>query len=163
MKDVVAFQDVKDVRQPFRLNFSTSKVVILVSVCPISKDSNSTKENIFIETYETSSVYNLAKSIHARSGIKFENIILYHSRKVMKLDKTLSQYGIHSMGEPDSQNWNFYNIKAIEKVYNKKNKLSIGLNSSFYKINSVRKVEWEQHAPWYREVHDGLNWIGNCK
>jgi aspartate carbamoyltransferase regulatory subunit len=24
-------------------------------------------------------------------------------------------------------------------------------------------VNWKIKAPWYREVHDGLNWFGYCK
>jgi hypothetical protein len=75
----------------------------------------------------------------------------------MNASKSLSEYGVYSDKEE------FYRIKLIEKLYCKSNKLSIGLNPSFYKINSVRRVEWEEDAPWYRESQNGLNWIGYCK
>ena len=81
----------------------------------------------------------------------------------MKSNKTLSQYSIHHIESDESRDRNFYRIKVIEKQQIKKSKVSLGINSNFYKINSIRKIDWEKQAPWYREAQDGLNWIGYCK
>lgn len=83
----------------------------------------------------------------------------------MSLKKSLGEYGIHSSsnGKEESKR-DFYRVKVIEKKFNKdKGMISIGLNASYYRINSVRKYDFEGNAPSYREAQDGLNWIAYCK
>jgi hypothetical protein len=151
-------------RQPFRLNFSKAKVLILLSICSVNGNKGESKDNIFIETYETASVFDLSKTLESRTNIKSENMVFYHSRKLMKMSKTLGEYGIHSKPKDNSNSNDFYRVKVIEKKMNKdKHMLSLGLNPSFYKINSVRKVDWNTDAPWYSEAQDGFNWIAYCK
>ena len=83
----------------------------------------------------------------------------------MANSKTLAECDIHLRSvEGQESRRDFHRIKIIEKKFNKdKGMLSIGLNASYYRINSVRKYEWESDAPWYREAQDGLNWIAYCK
>lgn len=94
MNDTKPFEECVTMRQPFRLNFSTSKVVILVTICRVDKTDASTKDSIVLETYETSSVYNLSKLVEAQSAVKSTNMVIYYSRKIMKVDRSLSHYGI---------------------------------------------------------------------
>lgn len=114
------------------------------------------KDTITVETFESTSVHNLAKIVEDRTNLEAKDMVFYFSSTLMNKSKSLSEYGIYSDKEE------FYRIRLIEKVYKDK-KLSIGLNPSFYKINSVRRVEWENNAPWYRESQNGLNWIAYCK
>lgn len=83
----------------------------------------------------------------------------------MNNDKSLGEWDIHSRSvEGQESRRDFHRIKVIEKKFNiDKGMLSIGLNASYYRINSVRKYAWEDDAPWYREAQDGLNWIAYCK
>lgn len=136
----------------------------MITVCKINDKSDSNRDNLLIETFETSSVYNLSKTIQERTKIDPKNMVIYYSRKLMVPQKALAEYGIYKDEDIPSSKKEFYKIKIIEKKVNPaKNMLSLGLNSSFYKINSVRKVEWEEDAPWYREVQNGLNWVAYCK
>ena len=38
----------------------------------------------------------------------------------------------------------------------------LGIDFSFNTIKTVKKVNWKNEAPWYREISDGLSWIGYC-
>jgi hypothetical protein len=102
--------------------------------------------------------------VQKQVGVKRKNMLLYFDRKLMDPNKSLAEYGIYTHGTKiDRTSQDFYRVKLIEKRVNpKKGILSLGLNTSFYKINSVRKVDWEADAPWFRETRDGLNWVSYC-
>ena len=46
---------------------------------------------------------------------------------------------------------------------NKSSRLSISIDFRFNFLKNIKKVSWKVKSPWYREVHDGLNWFGYCK
>lgn len=80
LNDLTAFKDCNEMNQPFRLNFSKSKVLLLCSICSLSDSGGESKDSIFVETYETCSVYNLSKVISQRTKINAENMVFYNSR-----------------------------------------------------------------------------------
>jgi len=42
--------------------------------------------------------------------------------------------------------------------------LSVCIDFRFNLLRNIKKVNWKQEGePWYRQVHDGLNWFGYCK
>ena len=41
--------------------------------------------------------------------------------------------------------------------------LSLGIDFTFNTIKNVKKVNWKEDAPWYREISDGLSWICYCQ
>lgn len=45
----------------------------------------------------------------------------------------------------------------------KSSQMSVCIDFRFNLLRNVKKVNWKIEAPWYREVHDGLNWFGYCK
>lgn len=46
-----------------------------------------------------------------------------------------------------------------ERVFRK---LSGGIDFTFNTIKNVRKVQWKDDAPWFREISDGFCWIAYC-
>ena len=48
-------------------------------------------------------------------------------------------------------------------VRQQSSKISVCIDFRFNLLRNVKKVNWKKEAPWYREVHDGLNWFGYCK
>jgi hypothetical protein len=36
------------------------------------------------------------------------------------------------------------------------------IDFSFNTIKNVRKVNWKEEAPWYREITDGFSWLCYC-
>lgn len=52
------------------------------------------------------------------------------------------------LGDYEMKPENAYKIKIIiiEKI---EKKLKIGIDFTFNKINSVRKVNWDESAPWF--------------
>lgn len=41
--------------------------------------------------------------------------------------------------------------------------VSLGIDFTFNTIKNVKKVNWKEDAPWYREITDGLSWICYCQ
>ena len=80
LNDLSSFKEWEDMKQPFRLNFSKSKVLLLWSICSLSDSGGESKDSIFVETYETWSVYNLSKIIFQRTKIDASNMVFYNSR-----------------------------------------------------------------------------------
>ena len=40
--------------------------------------------------------------------------------------------------------------------------VSLGIDFTFNTIKNVKKVNWKEDAPWYREITDGLSWLCYC-
>ena len=40
--------------------------------------------------------------------------------------------------------------------------VSLGIDFTFNTIKNVKKVNWKEDAPWFREISDGLSWICYC-
>ena len=38
----------------------------------------------------------------------------------------------------------------------------VKLDFTFNTIKDVKKVDWKQQAPWYREITDGFCWLAYC-
>jgi hypothetical protein len=55
-----------------------------------------------------------------------------------------------------------YNKAKKESDGGQPRKLSFGIDFSFNTIKNVKKVNWTQTAPWYREISDGFCWICYC-
>ena len=123
--------------QPFRLKIATSKVKLLVSVYTVGGKQKNERETICVDAYESTSVYNLGKVIEKRFKVKAKNIIFYYMKTQMKIEKSLGEYGIYAEKEE------YYKIRVIEKL-KINNKLSLGLNPNFYKINSLRKSKFNK-------------------
>ena len=41
-------------------------------------------------------------------------------------------------------------------------KVSLGIDFTFNTIKNVKKVNWKEEAPWYREISDGFCWLAYC-
>ena len=52
---------------------------------------------------------------------------------------------------------------VIKKINPQTKKISVGLDFTFNTLRNVKRVPWSEEAPWFREVSDGLNWLGYCK
>ena len=42
-------------------------------------------------------------------------------------------------------------------------KRNLGIDFTFNIIKDVRKVHWQEEAPWYREIEDGFSWLCYCR
>ena len=42
-------------------------------------------------------------------------------------------------------------------------KLNLGIDFTFNTIKNVKKVNWKEEAPWYREITDGFSWLCYCQ
>ena len=42
-------------------------------------------------------------------------------------------------------------------------KLSLGIDFTFNTIKNVKKVNWKDDAPWFREITDGFCWLCYCQ
>jgi len=40
--------------------------------------------------------------------------------------------------------------------------VSLGIDFTFNTIKNVKKVNWKEDAPWYREISDGFCWLCYC-
>ena len=40
--------------------------------------------------------------------------------------------------------------------------MSLGIDFTFNTIKNVKKVQWKEAAPWYREITDGFCWLAYC-
>ena len=40
--------------------------------------------------------------------------------------------------------------------------ISLGIDFTFNTIKNVKKVNWKEDAPWFREISDGLSWMCYC-
>lgn len=40
---------------------------------------------------------------------------------------------------------------------------AVRLDFTFNTIKNVKKVDWKQQAPWYREITDGFCWLAYCQ
>jgi hypothetical protein len=43
------------------------------------------------------------------------------------------------------------------------NKVSLGIDFTFNTIKNVKKVNWKEDAPWFREISDGFCWLCYCQ
>jgi hypothetical protein len=41
--------------------------------------------------------------------------------------------------------------------------VSLGIDFTFNTIKNVKKVNWKNEAPWYREITDGFCWLCYCQ
>ena len=39
---------------------------------------------------------------------------------------------------------------------------ALGIDFSFNTIKDVKKVNWKEEAPWFREISDGFCWLCYC-
>ena len=40
--------------------------------------------------------------------------------------------------------------------------MSLGIDFTFNTIKNVKKVNWKEEAPWFREISDGFCWLAYC-
>ena len=115
---------------------------------------------------------------------KLDEMLLYFcSIHLTDKNKTLSDYGIN--GSPSSLSTrpmstdfnsttkicgrrllnhsvniegslNFYDLSLVLIKKSKTGKFNIGLDFTFNIVNDVKKVDWSNNAPDYREITDGL-------
>lgn len=52
---------------------------------------------------------------------------------------------------------------ASNKELHQSFQVSLGIDFTFNTIKNVKKVNWKEDAPWYREITDGLSWICYCQ
>jgi len=103
-------------------------------------------------TYPTCSILFLKRLI--LQTVELWDISLNYNSQTLKDDKLLKDYNI----EPSQT----AKISIVPLLLSNTNKLNINIDFTFHTINSVRKVEWDQEAPWFWEVSDGWNWICYC-
>lgn len=53
--------------------------------------------------------------------------------------------------------------KNLNETLNNSFQVSLGIDFTFNTIKNVKKVNWKEDAPWYREITDGLSWICYCQ
>jgi hypothetical protein len=41
-------------------------------------------------------------------------------------------------------------------------KIAMGIDFTFNTIKNVKKVNWKDDAPWFREITDGFCWLCYC-
>ena len=81
-------------------------------------------------------------------------------RRAATIDKQLVQYqASHGYCKSISLQVNMKFV-ALDR---RSSMLSVCIDFRFNLLRNVKKVNWKVEAPWYREVHDGLNWFGYCK
>lgn len=51
----------------------------------------------------------------------------------------------------------------IKRVNPETHKVSVGLDFTFNALRNVKRVGWQNDAPWFREISDGLSWFAYCK
>ena len=51
----------------------------------------------------------------------------------------------------------------IKKINPASKKLSVPLDFTFNALRNVKRVNWKSEAPWFREITDGMSWLGYCK
>ena len=39
----------------------------------------------------------------------------------------------------------------------------MGIDFTFNTIKNIRKVNWKDNAPWFREISDGMSWLCYCE
>jgi hypothetical protein len=54
-------------------------------------------------------------------------------------------------------------FRVMKSASSKSSQISVCIDFRFNLLRNVKKVNWKNKPPWYREVHDGLNWFGYCK
>ncbi|CDW78307.1 UNKNOWN [Stylonychia lemnae] len=57
-----------------------------------------------------------------------------------------------------------FELSLVVKKFNPlNNRISVGLDFTFNSLRNVKRVNWQENAPWFRESQDGLNWLCYCK
>ena len=51
----------------------------------------------------------------------------------------------------------------IKKTNPLTKRIILGLDFTFNNLKNVLRVNWQSKAPWYREITDGMCWLGYCK
>ena len=54
-------------------------------------------------------------------------------------------------------------LTFLNKARPRTSQLSVCIDFRFNILRNVKKVNWRVKTPWYREIHDGLNWFCYCK
>lgn len=98
--DTVAFSNCQEMLQPFRLKTATARVKLIISVFSVSSkktplSSKSSSSSLCLETYGSSSVFNLYKHIERTFSISSKNLVFYFLNKQMDPTKSLVEYGIY--------------------------------------------------------------------
>ena len=87
----------------------------------------------------------------------------------MDNSRELKSYGIRARqfsedgNDPEPTTKHRFDITVVEKRRSSSGQWSLGLDFTFNTLKSVKKVDFQDRAPWYREVSDGFNWIMYCR
>lgn len=78
--------------------------------------------------------------------------------KVIEADLTSSQ--MNQSKQPLSEHHLQLIIKRVDPSTHQ---VSVGLDFTFNALRNVKRVGWQQSAPWFREITDGMSWFAYCK
>lgn len=74
---------------------------------------------------------------------------------VMKKKKTVPTLNFQSQSS--------MRLPAPNLDLNNSFQLSLGIDFTFNTIKNVKKVNWKEDAPWFREISDGFCWLCYCQ
>ena len=166
------------------LRRARSKMFLILRVNKLKNTKQSNSPNIWIEAFEQSSVFWLQELLAERLKVPAENLLIYYRKKKLEKRLRLTDYDIKpddinpgvDSGHFGGQKRKIYELTVVEFRSNSSgrnlhtentpassNSFSLAIDFSFNNIQTVKKVSWQESAPWYREVQDGFCWIAYCK
>lgn len=69
------------------------------------------------------------------------------------------------MGQKMSEQKTFKSFNSVNmstSIIATSGKKPLGIDFTFNTIKDVKKVNWKESAPWYREIYDGFCWLAYC-
>lgn len=76
--------------------------------------------------------------------------------RVQNVDNYLTQY------KQNTESLRQFSFTVYLKFKTEHAPMSLCMDFRFNCLRDVKKVQWKEGSPWYREVQDGLSWFGYC-
>ena len=130
-----------------------------------------------IVTYPSCSVYYLKTMLlQSFPGQALCHINLHYNHQALKDSKALADYHItpylnsastqpltqeakSSRRSPTSGEIPVYTLTLV-LAQSQEGKIKLGIDFTFNRIKDVKRVDWSEQAPTFREVEDGMCWLG---
>lgn len=94
--------------------------------------------------------------------ITLQRIGLIFNGSALRDENMLEDYGMSTDTSFASNSAMLAFEVELEVKDKSKMKKSLSLDFKFNQIKDIKKVKWDREAPWYREIEDGMTWIGYC-
>jgi hypothetical protein len=149
------------------------KLIVFNKMIPIKvcRPDDSSRE-IVIKTYPSISILQLKQMIFARTNVPVHDQTLSYNGSNLDDKSYLFDFNIKDADDSMVINADDINSTTTTRPYelfmffrkNKdKSRFALGIDFSFNYIKNVTKLDWDEKAPWYREVSDGLSWVCYCR